>query len=106
LAPERARQIEDVGGRDGEPIGLGAFGLAREIVAALIRRDNAKAALGQWPEIVAPGEPELGEAVQEDDERSVLTSGRRAMERHAVDGCEAEFDAGIRRLCARPRPSP
>ncbi len=106
LAAQRARESEDVDRRGAKLIGLRALGLARQVVSALIRRHDTKAALGQRPEIVAPAEPELGEAVQENDQRSVLRPGGRVMEGHSVDGHEPEFDERVRRQWVRSRLGP
>ena len=50
-------------------IGAPALWLVREVVAAHVGRDHVVAGLGQRPDLVTPGVPELGEAVQQDHQR-------------------------------------
>ena len=114
LAAERARQREDVGGGEVEFVGVRPLGLARQIVAALVRRDHVKAALGERREIVAPGEPEFWKSVQQDDQRAVFGAGRGAMKGDAVDLDEAEreeesdiaLDPFLRARLERSPPAP
>ena len=41
-----------------------------EVIAAHVGRHHVVAGLGQRPDLVAPGVPELGEAVQQNHERA------------------------------------
>ncbi len=91
-----AGQCENVGGREAHAIVSRALRLARKVVSALVRRDDAEPAFGQRLEIVAPGEPELRKSVQQDDERTVSRSRGRAVQRHIVDGDETKLDQRLR----------
>ena len=50
---------------------VAAAGLLGEVVAAQVRGDDAVAGLGQRPDLVPPGVPVLGEAVQQQHQRSL-----------------------------------
>ena len=54
-----------------DPVGPHATRLVREVVAAQVGRDGAEARGRERGELVPPRVPELGKAVQEDDERAL-----------------------------------
>lgn len=64
-------QGADVAGEAVDTVGADAARLARQVVAAQVGRDGAEAGIGQRRELMAPGPPELGKAVQEEDRRAV-----------------------------------
>ena len=59
-------QFLDVGEQMAHPVGLGILRLAGEVVAAHVRREDG-VIVAEVGELVAPQEPELREAVQEQD---------------------------------------
>ena len=57
-----------------------AAGLVREVVAALVRDGDAVAGPGQDRDLVAPGVPAFGEAVEEEGQRAILRAGQDGVE--------------------------
>ena len=82
---------------------LGRAGAAA--VAPQVRRDGAVAGVGQRAELVAPGVPQLGEAVAEDDGRPVGRPGHGNMQLDPVgrDLLVGELRQGV--LLPRPAPT-
>jgi hypothetical protein len=78
LLTQRADQCGDVGGGGRQVVA--ARGLVTAAVAAQVRRDGAEAGRGQRRQLRPPGPPELGEAVQEQDERIVGRATLRDVE--------------------------
>ena len=64
---ERADHAGDVGGQRGRVVALRR--LVAPAVPAQVHRDGSIAGLGQHGDLVAPGPPELREAVEQQDER-------------------------------------
>jgi hypothetical protein len=62
---------EDVRDEMGHGVVGGAAGFAAEVVAALIGNDNAEAGVGERGDLLAPGIPEFGEAVEKDDDGGI-----------------------------------
>ena len=63
--------------------GLDALRPRGQVVAAQVGRDDVEAGLGERRDLPPPPEPELREAVQEDDERPV--AGLDVVQRHVAD---------------------
>ncbi len=78
---EGVDQSLDVGDQLGHGVRRHAGGLLALVVAAQVGRDDAEA-LRQLGDLVAPGVPELGEPVQENDERTIAVD--HAVQPHAV----------------------
>ena len=106
LPPQDVGQAEDVARKNLEPVRVRPFGLAAQVVAALVRRDHAETLRRERREILAPAEPELGETVQEHDERTVVRTRFGAVKRHAVGCNEAESNGGVRRQRVQSRIDP
>jgi hypothetical protein len=70
LFPASADEIGDVLHEEACAVGGDALGLAREVVAAHVRGDDAIACLSERGDLLAPRVPELREAVEEDDQRA------------------------------------
>jgi hypothetical protein len=62
-------QLADVARQRLDAVGGDAGRLRGEVVAAHVGRDHAEAGLGQGRDLVVPAVPELGKAVQQDDQR-------------------------------------
>jgi len=65
LAAESVRKIENIVGQSVEAIGVDALRFAAEVIAALVRRDDAEAGLRERFDELAPAKPEFRKAVQE-----------------------------------------
>ena len=72
---------ENVGSEMGERVVGDAAWFAARVIAALIGNDDAEAGRGERFDLVAPGIPEFGEAVEEDDDRTVRRAGGNGVER-------------------------
>jgi hypothetical protein len=70
-----------------------------EVVAAHVGCDDAVAGLGELCDLQPPAEPELREAVQQDDKRPV--AGLDVVQLHVADICEALAKLGVRLLPRR-----
>jgi hypothetical protein len=71
VRPRLAQSSDQAGDVTGEgPQVVAARGLVGVAVAAQVDRDGAVAAVGEPGELVTPRPPELGEAVEQDDERA------------------------------------
>ena len=68
---------ENVGSEFGERVVSGATGLAAGVVAALVGDDDAKAGGGERLDLLVPGIPEFGEAMEQDDRRGRLADRPR-----------------------------
>jgi hypothetical protein len=71
---------ENVGSEMRERVVGGAAGFAGCIVAALIGNDDAEAGGGESFDLLSPGIPEFGEAVEEEDDRTVWWAGGDGVE--------------------------
>jgi len=65
---------ENVGSEMRERVGGGAAWFAARVVAALIWNDDAEAGGGERLDLVAPGKPEFGKAVEEEEDGTVRRS--------------------------------
>ena len=77
----RARVV-DVVGRD-------ALRLVAEVVAPLVGDEDVKAGGGEGLDLPAPAVPELGEAMEQDEERSALGTRLDDVQMDAVGGDRA-----------------
>ena len=75
IASERIGEGDDVAGEAVEGVALKTFRLVAEVVAALVRRDDAQSGGGERPELMPPAVPELRKAVQQDRRRAVRRAG-------------------------------
>ena len=66
VASERIGEGDDVAGEAVEGVALKTLRLVAEVVAALVRRDDAQSGGGERPELMPPAVPELRKAVQQD----------------------------------------
>ena len=73
--PEMIGDGENVGREMRERIGGSATRFAARVVAALIGNDDAEAGGGERLDLMVPGIPEFGEAVEEDDDGTVRRAG-------------------------------
>ena len=71
---------ENVGNEMRERVGGGAAWFAACVVAALVWNDDAEAGGGEGLDLVAPGIPEFGEAVEEEDDGPVRRAGGNSVE--------------------------
>ena len=62
---------EDVGDEMGHGVVGGAAGFAAEIVAALVGDNDAEAGVGERRDLLVPGIPEFGKAVEKDDDGGI-----------------------------------
>src|SRR5271157_1744597 len=67
LLAELVGDGEDVGSEFRERVGCRATRFAAFVVAALVRDDEAEACGGERVDLVVPGIPEFGEAMEQDD---------------------------------------
>ena len=81
---ERADQAGDVAGE--RPQVVAARGLVRVAVAAQVHGDGAEARVRERGQLAPPGPPELGEAVQQHDERCTRVAALREVQADAVRG--------------------
>jgi hypothetical protein len=86
LAPERVGEADHVGDEGVKTVSPNTLGLAAAMVASPVGSGDAEARGRQRPDLPAPAEGELGEAVQEDDERAVLRAVLDDVQRDVVDG--------------------
>ena len=77
-----ADQIAHVGGQLAGGVSRDAVGLRRQVVAAQVGRDHPETGRRERRDLQPPAVPELREAVQQDDQRSV--AGLDVMEPHLV----------------------
>ena len=73
VTDEEARfvnQLHDVFDDGRNLIRVDVTWLRRVVVAAKVRSDDAESGVGQRGDLLAPRVPELGESVEEDDERA------------------------------------
>ena len=66
VASERIGEGDDVAGEAIERVAPKTLRLVAEVVAALVRRDDAQSGGGEGPELMPPAVPELRKAVQQD----------------------------------------
>ncbi len=69
LSAERVHQPDDVSGQVQHRVGLGIVGAAGPAVTALVGRDRVVAGRRERRELMTPGVPGLGKAVQQQHER-------------------------------------
>ena len=81
---ECADQAGDVTGE--RPQVVAARGLVRVAVAAQVHGDGVEARVREGGQLATPGPPELGEAVQEHDERCTRVAALREVQADAVRG--------------------
>jgi len=72
---ELAGDDQDVGGEMREGVVGGAARFAAEVVAALVGDDDAEAGGGEGLDLLVPGIPEFGEAMEENREGAVWRAG-------------------------------
>jgi hypothetical protein len=88
VLPELVGDGQDVGGELGERVRSDAAGFRAFVVAALVGDDYAEAGGGQRLDLLVPGIPEFGEAVEEDDDGAVGRAGGDGVEfDRAVSKC-------------------
>src|SRR6266404_3747554 len=76
---ERKTYTNCVGDELSQSVGCHAGGFAAQIVAALVRNDDAKAGGHERLDLAAPAIPEFRKAVQKKDHRAVLGAGSNGM---------------------------
>ena len=69
LGAELGDQAANVGGQQVDGVGLKALGLGGQVVATRVGRDDPKTRRHQRRDLQPPTEPELGEAMQQNDQR-------------------------------------
>src|SRR6185295_1397130 len=79
-------QAPDVQGQGVEVVGRDAPRLVARVVAALVRHHHMKAGGGERLDLLAPAVPELGKAVEQEEERSAFRPGLDDVETDAVGG--------------------
>ena len=83
LGTEFSDQAADVGGEQVDGVGLEALRLRRQVVATRVGRDHPKARRRERLDLQPPTEPELREAVQQDDQRPL--AGLDVVQVHVAD---------------------
>ena len=78
---------KDIGSEMGKSVRRGAARFAAGVVAALIGNDDTETGGSERIDLMSPGIPEFGEAVEEKDERAV---GRARSDGVEFDGAVAE----------------
>jgi hypothetical protein len=76
-------EIADVGGELAGVVGRDAARLGGQVVAARVGGDDAESGRRERLDLQPPAVPELGEAVQQDDQRPV--TGLDVMQPHIAD---------------------
>ena len=74
LDAEVVEQADHVAGEDVHIVGRDAPWFIGQVVAALVGDDDAEACRGQRGDLLPPANPEFGEAVQQNDRRSVFAA--------------------------------
>ncbi len=64
-------QVPDIPHEFADPVAREARGFLRSVVAPEVGRDDTESGVGERGDLLAPGVPELGEAVETEDERAV-----------------------------------
>ena len=83
LRTEFSDQAADVGGEQVDAVGLEALWLRRQVVATRVGGDHPKTRRHERLDLQPPTEPELREAVQQNDQRPV--TGLDVMQPHIAD---------------------
>jgi len=89
-----ADEVPDIGGQQADVVGLDAVRLRRQVVAACVRSDDAEPRRRERCDLQPPAVPELGEAVQQDDQRPL--TGLHVMQPHVV----ADLGVALTKLAA------
>ena len=71
LGTELFDETADVVSEQVDGVVLEALWLRGQVVAACVGRDDPKTCRGEWLDLSPPTEPELGEAVQQNDQRPI-----------------------------------
>jgi len=96
---QRLDQPDGVADQVQDRVGLDRLRPARAAIAALVRSDRVEARLGKRGQLVAPGVPALGEAVQQQHRRARARLGDvHAQPAAGVD--QTVVDLGHRHSCA------
>ena len=75
LLAERVHQPDDIAGQVQDRVGVRAGGLVGAAVPALVRRHGVEAGGGQRDQLMTPGVPGFGEAVQQQHQRAAARLG-------------------------------
>ena len=85
LGTEVSDEAADVGGEQVDGVGLEVLWLRGQVVATRVGSDDPKTRRGERGDLEPPAEPELREAVQENDQRPIAIAGLDVMQRHVAD---------------------
>src|SRR5215207_9593572 len=85
VASERIGEGDDVAGEAVESVALKTLRLVAEVVAALVRRDDAQSGGGERPKLMPPAVPELRKAVQQDPRPALGRAGFDDMQVERAD---------------------